>query len=145
MKLYHGSKQGGLAALKKRQAQAGEGVDVPKDELLEAVYLTPDYGYALAMAARPDGVTQINTVEKKIEFDNPDNFNPGLDVYVYEVDIPDDQVRQVDELQYVVESADKIKVLTQHAHKSGDVGQYYEIVNRKKEGQDSGGFEMKFR
>ena len=108
MKLYHGSREGGLSVIKKRQAQAGEGVDVPKDELLEAVYLTTDYGYALAMAARPDGVTHIDTLEKKIEFDNPSTFNSELDVFVYEVDVPDVQVRKVDELQYLVETVDEI-------------------------------------
>ncbi|MBU0613190.1 hypothetical protein KKB10_04185 [Patescibacteria group bacterium] len=64
MKLYHGSKNSNLKTIRKQQAGAGEGIDVPKDELLEAIYLTPDYGFALACAARPDGVSHINESPK---------------------------------------------------------------------------------
>ena len=74
MKLYHGSKDGNLAIIEKRQAQAAEGLDVPAHEKKDAVYLTPIYSYALAIAARPDGVTHIKESLKTIEFEKPEDF-----------------------------------------------------------------------
>lgn len=139
MKLYHGSKDGNLAWIKKQQAQAGEGVEVPKDELLEAIYLTPDYGYALAMAARPEGLTNIDDQKRTIEFEDPRLFDPEKEVYVYEIEIPDDQARKIDELQYVIENVDEVEPITRFEHKASDVQQYYELKNWKKgEGSEMG-------
>ena len=39
MKLYHGSKNSNLNAIKKMQAKAGEGIEVPEDELKNGIYL----------------------------------------------------------------------------------------------------------
>ena len=80
MKLYHGSKKL-ISSLQPYQAQKGES-DVPSDELLNAIYLTPSYEFALAMASRPDGETEINEKAHTIKFDNPDLFNPDEIVYI---------------------------------------------------------------
>ena len=136
MKLYHGSKNGNLKTIKKQQASAGKGIDVPKEELLEAIYLTPDYGFALACAARPDGVSYINESPKTIEFENPEVFNPDTEVYVYEIDVPDNEVRQIDGLQYVVENKNEIGITQVFRHRAMDVAQYYELVNWKRENKE---------
>ncbi|RJQ34374.1 hypothetical protein C4566_02160 [Candidatus Parcubacteria bacterium] len=133
MKLYHGSKNSSLQLIKKQQAQAGEGVEVPADELLEGIYLTPDYGYALAMAARPDGLTHINTENKTIAFENPEAFDTQMPVYIYEVDVPDDQARQIDQLQWVIENMKEIVPTQVFNHQAGDVTQYYEVLKEKRE------------
>ncbi len=51
MKLYHGSKVKSKQ-LERKQAQKGES-GVLEDELLNAIYLTPDYGRAVAMGSFP--------------------------------------------------------------------------------------------
>jgi hypothetical protein len=137
MKLYHGSKDAHLQVIEKRQAEAGEDVEVPADELLEAIYLTPDYGYALAMAARPDGLTNINTTDKTISFKNPEAFDPETEVYVYQVDVPEDETREIDELQTVIEGKDGIAPVEMFSHRAGDVEQYYEIITKTKEGENT--------
>ena len=145
MKLYHGSKNGNLKTIKKQQASAGEGVDVPKDELLEAIYLTPDYSFALACAVRPDGVSHINESPKTMEFENPERFDPNVEVYIYEIDVPDSEVRQIDELQYVIENKDEVEITEIFKHKAIDVAQYYELLNWKRESQEGTGNQLKTR
>ncbi len=137
MKLYHGSKNGQLDTIKKSQAEAGEGVEVPEDELLNAIYLTPDYGFALAMAIRPMGLTTIDDDNKTIKFENPELFDPNDKVYIYEIDVPDEQARQIDERQWVIENLDEIKPDNKFEHSAGDIEQYYELVNWKKEESES--------
>ena len=97
MKLYHGSKNGRLDIIRKSQAEAGEGVTVPEDELLNAIYLTPNYGFALVCAARPEGLTTINEQNGKIEFENSELFDPDAEIYIYEVEVAKNQLRQIDE------------------------------------------------
>ena len=145
MKLYHGSKDSNLATIKKMQAGAGEGVQVPKDELLEAIYLTPDYGFALAMAARPEGVTHIDDEKHTIEFEDPTLFDPEKMIYVYELDVPDDEVRAIDKLQFVAENKSELKPTNMFTHKAGDLEQYYELKNWKKESDIERGFEPRMR
>lgn len=145
MKLYHGSKNGELKTIKKNKAETADGLDVPKDELLEAIYLTPDYGYALAMAVRPHGLTNIDNTGKKITFDNPELFNPNEMIYVYELEIPDDEVRAIDELQYVVENKNEVVVNNVFAHHALDIEQYYELTNWHQEVQEGPKPELKIR
>ena len=100
MLLYHGSKNR-LDVLTPQQAAAGEGVEVPEGELLNAIYLTPDIGFAVACAARPEGVTHIND-DHSIEFENPEGFNPDQDIFIYTVDtndLPKESITEVDERQ----------------------------------------------
>lgn len=136
MKLYHGSKNGNLQTIKKMQAEAGEGIEVPEDELKNGIYLTPHYKYALAMAARPTGVTYIDNNKDTIEFGEPESFDPEKEVYVYEVEIDEGIARRVDENQLVIEGLDEIAPTEKHAHKAGDIKQYYELVNWKKEARN---------
>lgn len=150
MKLYHGSKNGELTVIKKMQATAGEGVEVPKDELLEAIYLTPDYGFALAMAARPEGLTHIDHgIDGKkgiMDLKNAEeDFDPEKIVYVYELDVPDNHARAIDELQYVVENINELTPTKRITHRAGDVEQYYELINVRKEADKEIRREFKMR
>lgn len=145
MKLFHGSKNGKLVLIKRQKAEAGEGVEVPEDELLEAIYLTSDYGYALAMAARPKGLTNIDDQKRTVEFEDPKLFDPEEAVYVYEIEVPEDKTRKIDELQYVVEDMDGVEPINIFEHKAGDIEQYYELTNWKKREGTEVGLEFKIR
>jgi hypothetical protein len=61
MKLFHASKHK-FDIIERRQAQHPEAdeFDVPGGELQNKIYLTPDLGFALAMAAGPDGMTSLS-------------------------------------------------------------------------------------
>jgi hypothetical protein len=129
IKLYQGSKNGNITLLQKRQAQAKDGVEVPEDELKEGIYLTSDYGFALAMAARPEGCTDIDDKEKIIKFEDPKLFKPEEQVYVYEVEIEEGSARQIDELQYLIEDLNNIEVSIKHEHLAKEIEKYYKIEN----------------
>lgn len=147
MKLYHGSPNKIEDSIKKKQARQAEGLNVPNDELLDAIYLTPDYGFALANAIKPKGLTNINEEEHLIEFENPNLFNPGKEVYVYEVDsevIPAENLRKVDDLQYVVEGLDELKLIKEPtSHKAREILKYYKLINWKENKQGNMEFKMK--
>ncbi|EKE18481.1 MAG: hypothetical protein ACD_9C00322G0003 [uncultured bacterium] len=132
MKLYHGSKNK-LDTVERRQAGNPKNLDVPEKELLNAIYLTPNYGFALACAARPNGLTRMDSKNMTIEFGSPELFDPEEDVYVYEFDIeniPKEKVIYVDDLQYAVD-ADELRVSNKFSHKAKDVQEYYEIKELK--------------
>lgn len=145
MKLYHGSKNGNLTAINKMQASAKEGLTVPEDELKNGIYLTPDYGFALACAARPNGVTHIDDETKTIEFENPELFFPDKNVYVYEIEIDEKETRKIDSNQYIVENMAEIKPTAQYTHKAGDVEKYYEFKNWRREEKHEIKSEFKLR
>jgi hypothetical protein len=129
MKLYHGSPNS-LDVIRKSQAQAGGGIKVPCDELLDAIYLTPKYEFALAVASMPEGAADIDEVTKTIKFENPDEFDPNKEVYVYEIDsesIPKESLKDIDELQVAVLNIDELKPIKKNTHKAGDVEKYYEV------------------
>ena len=136
MILYHGSRLN-LEKLEKRQAKSPN-AEVPKGELQDAIYLTSDYGSAVAMAARPDGITTIDNTDKTIEFEKPEDFDPEADIYIYSVDsqdIPEELLDQVDELQYaalVPELAQKAK----EKRKARDVMEFYELINWKEKDRE---------
>ena len=133
MKLYHGSPKN-LTEIKKSQASKGKSPNVPKDELLNAIYLTPDYGFALACAARPKGTTDIDEETKSITFENPKLFEPQKTVYVYTVEtenIPKENIIKVDDLQYAIIGIDNIELSDKNTHKAIDVQNYYELKNWK--------------
>jgi hypothetical protein len=145
MKLYHGSKDADLETLARRQAQAGDNVEVPGHELKKAVYLTPSYEYALAMAARPDGLTNINESPRTITFENPEAFDPEEDVYIYEVDVPEGELTKNSDLEYTVDGDYEIKPTNIFHHKAIDVVQYYELLNWKSEKPESAEPQFKMR
>lgn len=135
MELYHGSRRK-LDKLEPQQAGAAEGLHVPEGELLDAIYLTPSYEYAIAMGARTEGVTRIND-DHTIEFQNPELYNPEDEIYVYEIDsakIPQENLKEVDDLQIAVVDMPEIIPETMQELKAGDVEKYYEIREFHEEG-----------
>ena len=146
MTLYHGSSHN-FPAVRPSQAQAGEGIQVPEGELLEAIYLTPSYEFALAIAAMPEGAAHINHEAKTVEFENLDLFDPEKEVYVYEFDeskIPPENLIKVDERQYAVVRMNELVPEHQSIHKAGELKQYFEIKQGKRE-DDEPHSEMRFR
>lgn len=128
MKLYHGSRKK-LDSLKPQQAGAAEGLNVPEEELLEAIYLTPDYSFALACAVRPEGVTHIND-DQTIEFQNPELYNPEDEIYIYEIDsekIPQEHMKEIDDQQIAVVDMPELIPEAVQELKAGEIEKYYEI------------------
>lgn len=126
--LYHGSKQS-FPKLRKRKALAPPGR--PAEEALEAIYLTPDFLFALACAARPPGTSNIDLTERTICFENPDQFEPEETIYIYFVDptkIPEDKKIYIDPWQVAVIAAEitpeKVEI-----YKSGDLLKHYRVID----------------
>ncbi len=129
MYLYHGSKQL-FEKLKKQKAQAPPGR--PPEEALDAIYLTPDFLFALACAARPPGVSNIDLTARTIRFENPDLFQPDETIYIYFVDptkIPEDKKVHVDSYQVAV-TLNEIVPDKIETYKSGDVFQHYKYIGK---------------
>ncbi len=130
--LYHGSKRL-YPKLKKRKSNAPPGR--PPEEALEAIYLTPDFLFALACAARPPGTSNIDLTERTISFDNPDQFEPDETIYVYYVDptkIAEDKKIFIDPWQVAVTlseiTPDKVET-----YKSGDLFKHYRLIDKSDE------------
>lgn len=135
MKLYHGSPVN-FSTVRKSQAQQGVGLDVPKDELLDAIYLTSRFEFALAVASMPEGAAHIDDENKTIEFENPSLFEPDKDVYIYEFDtdaIPPENLQPVDKKQYAVVGINELKPTLRSVHKAGELTKYYTLKNWKPE------------
>ena len=138
MKLYHASRKL-LSSLGTQQAGGRPSDEVPKEELDNAIYFTPDYGYAVAMGSRPDGQTHIDRDGKKIEFEKPELFSPDVDVYIYEIDsetIPRENLIQLegDVLQWKVINM-SIPIVESQVKKiqAQEVMNFYELTNWKKD------------
>lgn len=153
MLLYHRSKEK-FEKLKPQQAQAGEGVEVPQDERKKAIYLTPNYKFAVACAARPDGLSKIDNETGKIEFENPEKFNPEQDIYIYWVNsenIPEEKLKpvkddngEIDENQFAVVDTEELLPDFIEQKKAIEVEKYYELTNWKKENiQEKSGEHLK--
>lgn len=130
--LYHGSRYK-LEELDAMQAQSEAEEGVPEGELLRGIYLTPDYEVALAMGARPDGVTRMEEKDGKrtINFESPDAFDPDREVYVYRVKterVPRKNITKVDDSQFVITGMDSVKPDSVEVKKAGDIFEYYEQV-----------------
>ncbi|MCY4403216.1 MAG: right-handed parallel beta-helix repeat-containing protein [Candidatus Poribacteria bacterium] len=126
--LYHGSKQL-LPKLKKRQALAPPGR--PPEEALEAIYLTPDFLFALACAARPPGTSKIDLTERTISFDKPDQFQPDEPIYIYYVDstkISEDKKIYIDPYQVAV-TEDEITPEKVETYQSSDLLKHYRVID----------------
>lgn len=129
MILYHGSPRK-IEMLESKQA--GTVHEVPEGELLNAVYLTPDYGFALACGARTEGTTDIDEEKKTIEFEHPELFDPEKEVYVYHVEsenIPEGHLRPIDDHQYAAEGLRELAYKQVDLKKAGDVREYYKLIN----------------
>ena len=128
MYLYHGSKKL-FSKLEKRKAHAPPGR--PIEEALEAIYLTPDFLFALACAARPPGTSDIDLIKRIISFDNPDQFEPDETVYIYFVNltkIADDKKIYIDPWQIAV-TEDEIIPDKVETYKAGDLWKHYRLVD----------------
>ena len=136
MYLYHGSKEL-FSKLEKRKAHAPPGR--PPEEALEAIYLTPDFLFALLSAARPPGtlkmgmnqIDNLDTAERVVYFENPDQFDPDETIYIYFVDpakIPEDKKIDIDLLQVAV-TEDEITPDKIETYKAGDLLKYYRLVD----------------
>jgi hypothetical protein len=99
---------------------------------LEAIYLTPDFLFALACAARPPGTSNMDLTKRRISFDNPDQFAPDETVYIYFVDlakISDDKKIYIDPWQIAV-TEDEITPDKVETYKSRDLWKYYRLVDK---------------
>jgi len=124
---YHGSKK--LFPVLKRKKARGAPADKPLENL-SAIYFTPDYPFALALAARTRGCTRISWSAKTIQFGNPEEFDPEEEVYIYIIDpskIPEKNKIWVDEKQVAVD-LDEIEPEKVERHKAGEVSQHYSII-----------------
>ncbi|MFQ6049951.1 MAG: hypothetical protein ACE5J0_02850 [Candidatus Paceibacterales bacterium] len=127
---YHGSRKL-FSKLKRMKAWGPPGT--PKEESLNMIYLTPDFAFALVSAARPEGITEVNHKERTVRFENPEKFNPKMDVYIYFVDsskIPDDKKLWIDEWQVTVDM-DEISPDKVEKHKADEVTKHYRIIREK--------------
>ncbi|MBU0613189.1 hypothetical protein KKB10_04180 [Patescibacteria group bacterium] len=64
---------------------------------------------------------------------------------MYEIEVPDNEARQIDELQYVVDNKDEVEITGVFTHKAIDVAQYYELINWKRENKEDVNIELKMR
>lgn len=138
MILYHGSGRK-LDVLEARQAQKADDISVPENELLKAIYLSPEYDLAVAIAAQPHGKAEINDKEKTIEFENPHLFNPEKEIFIYEIDtndIPKENLVEVEKgKQYAIVGM-KVKPISVEELKAEEVLKYYKLTNWKKEDKE---------
>ncbi|MFA6423689.1 MAG: hypothetical protein WCV83_00045 [Candidatus Magasanikbacteria bacterium] len=131
MKLYHGSPNN-FSTVQKNQAQQGDNMDVPKDELLDAIYLSPKFEFALAVASMPEGAAHIDDKKHTIEFENPQLFDQEKVVYIYEFDseaIPPENLKYVDEQQYAVINMPELRPNRITIHKAEEIMRFYELKN----------------
>lgn len=145
MYLYHGSKES-FPKLRKHKAHAPPGR--PPEEALEAIYLTPDFLFALFCAAGPPGtnkmgmeelialqqteINKIKTAERVVSFENPDQFDPNETIYIYFVDstkIPEDKKIYIDPLQIAV-TEDEITPDKVETYKSSALWKYHRLVDK---------------
>ncbi|MCE2400434.1 hypothetical protein J4G08_06040 [Candidatus Poribacteria bacterium] len=134
MYLYHGSKQS-FPKLRKHKAQAPPGR--PPEEALEAIYLTPDFLFALFCAAGPPGTnnmgwSETDKMDRFVYFENPDQFEPDETIYIYFIDptkIPEDKKIYIDPLQVAV-TLDEITPDKVETYKSGELLKHHRIVDK---------------
>jgi len=134
MKLYHGSRHDG-EKIESRQAAKGEGMKgIPEKELQEGIYLSPDYGFAMAMGARVPGETKVGDEDKTIKFEHPELFDPNSDIFMYTFDsdkINADNLEYIDRLQYIVKGLKELIPIEKESVKARELLKYYKLVNWK--------------
>jgi len=129
--LYHGSNKR-FEEIHKNQAEVGPGISVPGGELLDAIYLTPDFGFAVAIAAKTGGLTEIDDEKHTIVFERPEDFDPDKEIYIYAIDasqIPKENIKYVDERQVAVTEMKKITPLNVQELKAREILKYYTILD----------------
>lgn len=141
MKLYHGSPKR-LDVLRPSQAGAGEGLQVPEGELLDAIYCTPDREFALAVGAMSQGAVHIDHEHHTIAFEHPELFDPKKPVYVYEIeseDIPRKNVQKVDERQFAVVGVNELHFRSVQETRAEELLRHYELKDWIREGRERRG------
>ena len=121
---YHGSNRLFTVLRRRRPALM---LGVPKEEVLNMIYLTPDFAFALVMAARPEGITDVYNNRRLVRFENPDSIEPKREVYIYFVNpdrIPDSKKIWIDEWQ-IAADLDKLKPDRVEKREAGELWQYY--------------------
>lgn len=133
MKIYHGSPNGEITALERRQANTGE--HLPEEETREAIYLTTDLGFALLAGGRPRGegggvYIPDRGSENQMAFHDPTKFDPKKEVYVYEWDL-----EELPEGSYelyghqVIVDLDTLKTYEPKVYLAEKALEYYEFTN----------------
>ena len=130
MKLYHGSRYS-LKKLSNKQATNGGFENVPEEELQNGIYLTPDYGFAVAMAARPNGRTRIDN--GKISFENEELFDGEKDVFVHVFNTEEEQFKNKEleyhnKDEYMVKGENELIPSEIKEIKAKEVFKYYELI-----------------
>ena len=132
MKLYHGSRYN-LEKIQNKQATKPKDLNgIPDKELQDGIYLSPDYGFALAMASRPNGISHIEDSNKTITFEKPELFNPDNEVFIYTFDsekIPTENLEYIDKLQYVVTGENELIPIQKENLQARELLKYYKITN----------------
>lgn len=133
MKLYHGSKHN-LEEIINKQASNGSFDYVPEEELQDGIYLTPNYKFALAMAAGPYGGTSID--DGKISFEHQELFNPDQNIFVYVFDTEEEQFKDKkleyhNENEYLLKGENKLIPSKIETVKASEVFKYYELTEWK--------------
>ncbi len=135
MKLYHASKYK-FEKIERQQAShpEAEAFEVPESELQNKIYLTPDIGFAIAMASGPDGMTSL--IDGKVSFEHYEQFDENRPVYVYKVDtgtIAPELLEKVDDEQFAVDmneiTPDEIREFV-----AKDVFKFYQLEKWKHPG-----------
>lgn len=130
MLLYHASTYKFLV-IKRNQATMAEGLSVPSGELQNRIYLTPDIGFSIAMAAGPNGITSISDDGGEISFEHIEAFDPESTVYVYAVEcahLPSEKLERIDENQFAFD-ADELVPESVTEHTAIEVFDYYRLVD----------------
>ncbi len=130
MKLYHGSRFKFDGVVNKQATNCGF-QDVPKEELQNGIYLTPNYEFALAMAVRPDGMTRID--DGKIAFEHQELFEPEKEVYIYSFDTDEEQFKGKElefhnKDEYMIKGDNMVIPSSVETVKSKEVFKYYELA-----------------
>ncbi len=130
MILYHASAHK-FEAIKRNQATVADGLEVPEGELQNKIYLTPSLGFAIAMAAGPQGITSISDDGAEISFENINDFDSESPVYVYVIEsenLPSEKLERIDENQFTLDLDELVpESITVHAAK--EVFNYYRLVD----------------
>ena len=130
MLLYHASAHK-FSVIKRNQATVAEGLEVPEGELQNKIYLTPSFGFAIAMAAGPTGITSISDDGAEISFENMNDFDSESSVYVYAVEsenLPLEKLEQIDENQFTLD-LDELLPESVAEYQAKEVFNYYRLVD----------------
>ncbi len=135
MKVYHGSPNGSIKVLERRQSNTGE--HLPEHETRNAIYLTTDFAFALLAGARPRGEgggvrsSTQNKAGNSLEFIDPKKFDPKMPVFIYEWDISDlpPNSYTVHPDGQVVVDLDELKTQEPIEYLAEKIFEYYEFSN----------------